>query len=156
MKVRAILAFVLDRPGVLNKIAMLIRRRNFNVDTITVCATNRPGVSRMTITLREEDKSQVTQIIRQIEKTTEVIVAKELSRDESFWREVAMVKAELGQKHLNKLSSKYNFEIIHQQNQALFIMQISGTTKHIDNFLSDVGDDSIVEIARSGVTAMEK
>ena len=76
MKVRAILAFVLDRPGVLNKIAMLIRRRNF--------------------------------------------------------------------------------EVIHRQNQALFILQISGTTKHIDNFLSDVGNENIVEIARSGVTAMEK
>ena len=47
-------------------------------------------------------------------------------------------------------------EFIYQQNQDLFIMQISGTTKHIDRFLSDAGDDNIIEIARSGVTAMEK
>ena len=55
MKRRAILLFMLNRPGVLNKISMLIRRKMYNVDTLTVCATHRPGISRMTLTLREDD-----------------------------------------------------------------------------------------------------
>jgi acetolactate synthase-1/3 small subunit len=94
MKRRAILAFMLDRPGVLNKIAMLIRRKMYNVETLTVCKTDRPGTSRMTITLREDSDAKVRQVLKQIEKITEVISASELDVDQSFWREVAIVKLE--------------------------------------------------------------
>ena len=48
-KRRAILIFVLNRPGVLNKISMLIRRKMYNVETVTACRTHRPGISRMTL-----------------------------------------------------------------------------------------------------------
>ena len=95
MKRRAILAFVQDKPGTLNKISMMIRRKMYNVDTLTVCKAKPPGVSRMTITLREDDEAKVLQVIRQLEKFTEVIRAKELDRDHSYWREVAIVKFEL-------------------------------------------------------------
>ena len=91
MKRRGILAFVQNKPGTLNKISSMIRRKMYNVDTLTVCKAKAPGVSRMTITLREDDEAKVTQIIRQLEKFTEVIRAKELDRDQSYWREVAIV-----------------------------------------------------------------
>ena len=107
MKRRAILAFVQDKPGTLNKISMLIRRKMYNVDTLTVCKAKAPGVSRMTITLREDDEAKVTQVIRQVEKFTEVIRAKELDRDHSYWREVAIVKFELEEAALAKLQQKY-------------------------------------------------
>ena len=94
MKRRAILAFMLNRPGVLNKISMLIRRKMYNVETITACPTNQPGVTRMTLTLREDSDEKMIQVIKQIEKITEVVSAKELDTDQSFWREVAIVKAE--------------------------------------------------------------
>ncbi|GBC61896.1 acetolactate synthase small subunit [Desulfonema ishimotonii] len=155
MKRRAILAFMLDRPGVLNKIAMLIRRKMYNVDTLTVCSTNKPGVSRMTITLREDDEARVTQVIRQIEKVTEVVSAKELNRDESYWREVAIIKLETDGERLEALRKKYNFEILDRRNHELYIVQVAGTTWSIDDFLAEVGRDRIIEIARTGVTAME-
>ena len=59
MKRRAILAFVQNKPGTLNKISMMIRRKMYNVDTLTVCKAKPPGVSRMTITLREDDEAKV-------------------------------------------------------------------------------------------------
>ena len=120
MKRRAILAFMLDRPGVLNKIAMLIRRKMYNVETLTVCKTNQPGTSRMT------------------------------------WREVAIVKFEADESMLEALKSQFKFEILDRQNHELFIVQISGTSQSIDAFLEDIGSDRIVEVARSGFTAMEK
>ncbi|MDH3961193.1 MAG: acetolactate synthase small subunit, partial [Desulfuromonadales bacterium] len=83
MKRRAILAFVQDKPGTLNKISMMIRRKMYNVDTLTVCKAKAAGVSRMTITLREDDEAKVLQVIRQLEKFTEVIRAKELDREQS-------------------------------------------------------------------------
>ena len=155
MKRRAILAFMLDRPGVLNKISMLIRRKMYNVDTLTVCRTNTPGVSRMTITLEEDDEAKVVQVIKQIEKVTEVISAKELDRTESFWREVAIVKIETDQDAFDDLVKKYNFEVLDKQNHEIYIVQIAGTSGYIDDFIEDVGSDRIIEIARTGVTTME-
>ena len=156
MKRRAILAFMLDRPGVLNKIAMLIRRKMYNVETLTVCKTNQPGVSRMTITLREDSDAKMLQVIKQIEKSTEVISAKELDIDESFWREVAIVKLEADASHMEQLARTHAFDILDTQNHHRFIVQVAGTSQCIDEFLRDAGDDKIVEIARSGFTAMEK
>ncbi len=156
MKRRGVLAFVQNKPGTLNKISMMIRRKMYNVDTLTVCKAKAPGVSRMTITLREDDETKVTQIIRQLEKFTEVIRAKELDRDESYWREVAIVKFELEEKAFNKLQKKYQLELLNSQPPDIHLVQIAGPTERIDSFLDDVGTDHFIEIARTGVTAMDK
>jgi acetolactate synthase-1/3 small subunit len=156
MKRRAILAFVQDKPGTLNKISMMIRRKMYNVDTLTVCKAKPLGVSRMTITLREDDEAKVLQVIRQLEKFTEVIRAKELDRNHSYWREVAIVKFELDMKKLEKLQKKYQLEILDSQPHDIHIIQIAGPTDRLDGFLSDLGAEHLIEIARTGVTALEK
>ncbi len=155
-KRRAILSFMLDRSGVLNKVFMLIRRKMINVDTITACATQQPGISRITLTLREDSDDKALQLVKQIEKLTEVISAKELDIDQSFWREVAVVKFEAGSEHLDRLGQNYNFEILVRQNHEVVVAQVAGTSLMIDNFMAEVGPDKIIEVARSGFTAMEK
>jgi len=156
MKRRAILAFVLNRAGVLNKISMLIRRKMYNVDTLTVCATMQPGISRMTLTLREESDAKALQVIKQLERMTEVVSARELDTDQSFWREVAIVKFEAEEALMERLTQAYPLEILDRQNHELFVAQIAGTSQRIDEFLSAVGRDKVIEVARSGFTALEK
>ena len=156
MKRRAILAFTLDHPGVLNKISMLIRKKMYNVDTLTVCRARIPGISRMTITLRENDQARVDQVVRQLEKFTEVISVKELDTDHSYWREVAIVKLEIDASVLETFQGRYNFEILEQKSDDIHILQVAGSTRRIDAFLDEVGHEHVVEIARTGVTAMEK
>jgi len=155
-KRRAILSFMLDRSGVLNKVFMLIRRKMINVDTITACATQQPGISRITLTLREDNDDKALQLVKQMEKLTEVISAKELDADQSFWREVAIVKFEAGGEHLDRLDQSYNFEILDRQNHEVVVAQVAGTSLMIDNFMAEIGPDKIIEVARSGFTAMEK
>lgn len=156
MKRRALLAFTLDHPGVLNKISMLIRKKMYNVDTLTVCRSRIPGVSRMTITLKENDQARVDQVSRQLEKFTEVISVKELDTEHSYWREVAIVKLEMDASVLETFHGRYNFEILEQKSDDIHILQVAGSTRRIDAFLDEVGQEHIVEIARTGVTAMEK
>lgn len=156
MKRRAILIFVLNRPGVLNKISMLIRRKMYNVETITACRTHRPGVSRMTLTLYEDSDDKMLQVVKQIEKIAEVLSAKELDIDNSFWREVAVIKLEVSESYLEKLGQQYNFEILDRQNHESFIIQMAGTYGSIDKFMQELGEGKIIETARSGFTAMEK
>lgn len=153
---RAILAFMLDRPGVLNKVSTLIRKKMYNVDTLTVCRSRVEGISRMTITLQEDDQAKVSQIIRQLEKFTEVISAKELDTDHSYWREVAIVKLEVDAAHLESFQGRYNFEVLDQKGEDIYILQVAGATRKIDTFLDEVGRHYIIEIARTGVTALEK
>lgn len=156
MKRRAILAFMLDRPGVLNKVSMLIRKKMYNVDTLTVCSSRVSGISRMTITLQEDDIAKVTQVIKQLEKFTEVISAKELDTQKSYWREAAIVKLEVDLDHLTAFNGRYNFEILEKKGKDIQIVQIAGSTVQIDTFLDEVGRENIIEIARTGVAAMEK
>jgi acetolactate synthase-1/3 small subunit len=155
-KRRTILVFVLNRPGVLNKVSMLIRRKMYNVDTITVCATPQPEISRMTLTLREDRDDKMLQALRQIEKLTEVISARELDIDQSFWREVAIVKFEGDGAHIERIVGQYRAEILDRQNHEVYIAQVAGTSKKIDDFMADIGRDKIIEVARSGFTALEK
>ncbi len=155
-KRRAILAFMQNRPGVLNKISMLIRRKMYNVETITACTTPQPGISRMTFTLYEDSDDKMAQVVRQIEKVTEVISARELDIDQSFWREVAIVKFEADSQRMEELFSLYRVEMLDHQNHEVFIVQLAGTSKLIDNFLEEVGREKIIEVARSGFTALEK
>lgn len=156
MKRRAILAFMLDRPGVLNKVSMLIRKKMYNVDTLTVCSSRVPGISRMTITLEEDDDTKIVQILKQLEKFTEVISAKELDTEHSYWREVAIVKLEVDHDSLKAMSKNYAFEILEQKSEDLVIVQIAGATRQIDAFLDEIGRKCVIEIARTGVTALEK
>ena len=153
---RAILAFMLDRPGVLNKVSMLIRKKMYNVDTLTVCSSRIEGISRMTITLREDNIAKVTQVIKQLEKFTEIVSVKELDTNKSYWREAAIVKLEVDAAHLQTFKGRYNFEVLDQKSEETFIIQIAGSTTQIDTFLDEVGRECIIEIARTGVTAMEK
>ena len=156
MKRRAILAFMQNRPGVLNKISMLVRRKMYNVETITVCTTTQPGISRMTLTLYEDSDNKMAQVVKQIEKVTEVISAKELDIDQSFWREVAIVKFEADSDRMEQLFDQYRIEMLDHQNHEVFIVQLAGTSKMIDGFLLELGNDIIIEVARSGFTALEK
>lgn len=156
MKRRAILAYMQNRPGVLNKVSMLIRRKMYNVDTITVCATRTAGISRMSLTLREDNDEKMKQVVKQIEKITEVVSAKELDIDRSFWREVAIIKMETDAAQLDRLKNKYTYEILDHQSGELYIVQVAGTNQLIDDFLNDLGDHRIIEVARSGFTALEK
>jgi len=153
---RAILAFMHDRPGVLNKVSMLIRKKMYNVDTLTVCSSRVEGISRMTITLREDDIAKVTQVIKQLEKFTEIISAKELDTDKSYWREVAIIKLEVNSDHLKAFKRRYNFEVLDKKSKDIQIIQVAGSTTKIDTFLDEVGREHIIEIARTGVAAMEK
>jgi len=73
------MVFAHDRPGVLNKISMLIRHKMYNVETLTVSATRQIGYSRITLTLYEDDDRKTRQVINQIEKMTSHSKTKKLS-----------------------------------------------------------------------------
>ena len=55
LSLRTFVAYVEDRPGVLDRVASLFRRRNFNIESLQVARTDRPGVSRLTVEVLADD-----------------------------------------------------------------------------------------------------
>ena len=86
-----IVALVEDRPGVLNRISSLFRRRGFNISSLAVGRSEQPHLSRMTFVV-EGDEYTVEQVTKQLNKLIEVIKVSELNDEDIVARELALIK----------------------------------------------------------------
>lgn len=155
---RHILAvLVLNKTGVLNKITGLYARRGFNIESLSVGTTEKPGVSRITITLKG-DEHTVNQITSQLEKLVDVLSVKELDPESTVGRELCFIKLSAtgdDRAKLLELSEIFRASIIDARRGALTIL-IAGTTEKTDAFLSLLEPFGIIEVVRSGLMAIER
>lgn len=155
---RHILAMlVLNKTGVLNKITGLYARRGFNIESLSVGTTEKPGVSRITITLKG-DEHTVNQITSQLEKLVDVLSVKELSHESTVGRELCFIKLSAtgdDRAKLLELSEIFRASVIDARRGALTIL-IAGTTEKTDAFLSLLEPFGIIEVVRSGLMAIER
>lgn len=155
---RHILAvLVLNKTGVLNKITGLYARRGFNIESLSVGTTEKPGVSRITITLKG-DEHTVNQITSQLEKLVDVLSVKELSPESTVGRELCFIKLSAtgdDRAKLLELSEIFRASVIVARRGALTIL-IAGTTEKTDAFLSLLEPFGIIEVVRSGLMAIER
>ena len=86
-----LVALVEDKPGVLNRIASLFRRRAFNIQSLAVGGSEHPGLSRMTIVVGG-DTAQVEQVRKQLEKLINVIKVADITEEDIVTRELALIK----------------------------------------------------------------
>src|SRR5256885_16861629 len=80
-----------DQPGVLTRVASLIRRRGFNIESLTVGHTERAGVSRMTIVM-DSDERAVPRIEANLDKLVNVIRVENITPQPSVFRDLAQIK----------------------------------------------------------------
>lgn len=155
---RHILAvLVLNKTGVLNKITGLYARRGFNIESLSVGTTEKPGVSRITITLKG-DEHTVNQITSQLEKLVDVLSVKELDPESTVGRELCFIKLSAtgdDRAKLLELSEIFRASVIDARRGELTIL-IAGTTEKTDAFLSLLEPFGIIEVVRSGLMAIER
>lgn len=155
---RHILAvLVLNKTGVLNKITGLYARRGFNIESLSVGTTEKPGISRITITLKG-DEHTVNQITSQLEKLVDVLSVKELDPESTVGRELCFIKLSAtgdDRAKLLELSEIFRASVIDARRGALTIL-IAGTTEKTDAFLSLLEPFGIIEVVRSGLMAIER
>ncbi len=89
--VRTFLATLEDRPGVLNRVASLFRRRAFNIESLTVGRTERPGVSRMTLVVRT-DEDAARRLEANLYKLVNVLAVEDVTHAPTVVRELALIK----------------------------------------------------------------
>lgn len=146
-----------DQPGVLNRVVSLLRRRSFNIDSITVGHSEQPGMSRMTLVVRGED-GEVEQATKQLYKLLEVMKVTDLPESESITREIVMVKvAAKGQSRSEvlQLAQVYGARVLDATPNTLMI-EATGDENQIDSFLTMMRVFGIREMVRSGRIAMSR
>lgn len=152
-----LVVLVEDQPGVLNRVVSLLRRRSFNIDSITVGHSEQPGMSRMTLVVRGED-AEVEQATKQLYKLLEVMKVTDLPESEAVTREMVMVKvAAKGQSRSEvlQLVQVYNARVLDATPNTLMI-EATGDESQIDSFLTMMRVFGIREMVRSGKIAMSR
>jgi acetolactate synthase-1/3 small subunit len=146
-----------DHPGVLNRVVSLMRRRSFNIDSITVGHSEQAGISRMTIQL-QGDSDEVEQASKQLYKLLEVIKVVDLNSQEAMIRELVLVKvAAKGavRAEVVQTASIYNARVLDATPNSLMI-EMAGTEEEIESFLTMMRVYGIREMVRSGKVALSR
>ena len=155
---RRVISLLVDNSnGVLARISSLFCRRGFNIDSLTVSATNDPAVSRITVTLRGTDQA-LNQLILQTERLEVTRQIFELDPDKSLQRELLLLKVacDAGNRAaLREISSIYKAKIIDLSPDSM-VFELIGKPDKIDAFLKMFEDYEILEQCRTGVTALER
>ena len=156
-KRRVISLLVDNQSGVLARVSSLFCRRGFNIDSLTVSATNDPTVSRITVTITSDEKA-LNQLILQTERlevTRQVFV---LDSENALERELLLLKVEAdvhNRTELREIASIYKAKIIDLSPDSM-IFELIGKPEKIDAFLKMFQDYHILEQCRTGVTALER
>ena len=157
-KTKVISVLVENKPGVLHMISNLFRRRNFNIESITVGATEQPDIARMTITVNEDEKV-LDQVVKQVAKQIDVLKVQEREQGNYVMRELSLIKVKVSDS--KERSDIINFvevfrgRIIDVSPDSLTV-EITGTPDKIDAFLNLMKTYGIIELARTGITALAR
>ena len=156
-KKEVISLFVDNQANVLTRVVSLFGRRGFNIDSLTVSATNNPELSRITVIFSGTELS-LAQIISQTEKLENVRAIFPLRRENSLFRELLLMKIAFKKEELTAIKEIveiYRGKIVDLSKTSM-IVELTGETSKIDGFMKMADGYDIVEVCRTGITAMER
>jgi len=157
MKKHVISMIVEDQPGVLTRISGLFARRGYNIETISVGKTIKPGESKMVVTVLAENDKEVEQIEKQVNKLIDTIKVTSISKKDSVTRELALIKITTRNKQAKdeifNYAKVYKTKFIDVTLNSV-TLEMVGNADKIDSFIDLVKGYGIKDISRTGVTAM--
>jgi acetolactate synthase-1/3 small subunit len=155
---RHVLAVIVNnRPGVLNRVASLVRARNFNIESLAVGHTERPDISRMTITLRG-DEFAVEQMAKQLYRIIDVLKVQDLHESNVVEHELALVKVRATnhkRAELLKIVELYKGRVLDIGPDTV-VIEHAGTEQEIDSLIALLGGFGIRELVRTGTIALQR
>ena len=152
---RLLSVLVENKPGVLHRVASMIRRRGFNIDSLSVGPTDDDSVSRMTITVHV-GRQQAEQAMKQLYKLVDVIKIDDITTERVVAQELVLVKLNApprSRRELLDLVGMFDGRVVDVASTTL-IVELTGPAERIDDFIGLVQPYGIKEIARSGAVAM--
>jgi acetolactate synthase-1/3 small subunit len=150
-------AYVEDKPGVLNRVSSLFRRRTFNIESLTVGHTDQEGVSRMTIVVDTDDLG-ARRVEANLYKLVNVLRVDNVTAQPTVERDLALIKvaARNGKRsEIMQLVDVYRARIVDVTNESL-IVEITGTEDKIESIVDVLRPFGIIEMVRTGIVSMTR
>jgi acetolactate synthase-1/3 small subunit len=154
---QTLVAYVENKPGVLNRVSSLARRLAINIDSLTVGPTDNDEVARMTIVAHTDERG-AHRLEASLEKQVDVLLAENVTERPLLERDLAMIKVTADQTsrpHLMELIKVFRARVIDVAPQSL-ILEVSGTVDKIDGLLEVLRPFGVLEMVRSGRIAMTR
>jgi len=152
-----IVALVTDRPGVLNRMASLFRRRGFNIDSIAVGHSETAHLSRMTIVV-DGSTTQVEQVRKQVEKIIDVIKVVDISEQDIIIRELALIKVKTTRENRSEVMQivdVFRAKIVDVASDSLTV-EVTGDEDKVNSLYNLLRSFGIKEMTRTGRIAMTR
>lgn len=157
MKKEVISIFVDNQSNVLTRIVSLFGRRGFNIDSLTVSATNDPETSRITVVCNVTDQS-LAQIITQTAKLEVVKKVFVLDKGNSLYRELLLMKIKADKNKRSailEVANIYRAKVIDLSKDSM-IMELTGAPDKLDGFMEILSCYDVVEVCRTGITGISR
>jgi acetolactate synthase-1/3 small subunit len=152
-----LVAMVENKPGVLNRVSSLFRRRGFNIESITVGLSETPEVSRMTIVV-DGSNTSVEQVRKQLDKLIETIRVTDITSENIVARELALVKVKANsttRSEIIQIVDIFRANIVDVSFDSLTV-EVTGDEEKLDSLLHLLHGFGIKEVCRTGRIAMTR
>ena len=152
-----LVALVEDKPGVLNRIASLFRRRAFNIQSLAVGGSEQPGLSRMTIVV-VGDSAQVEQVRKQLDKLINVVKVSDITEEDMVARELALIKVKATastRSEIMQIVDIFRANIVDVAPGSLTV-EVTGDEDKLDSLLGLLHDFGVKEVSRTGRIALTR
>ncbi|MDD4860013.1 MAG: acetolactate synthase small subunit [Dehalococcoidales bacterium] len=150
-----LVALVQDKPGVLNRVASIFRRRGFNIDSIAVGHSELPNMSRMTIVVNGTTTT-VEQARKQLAKAIDVVKVVDITEENMTMRELALIKVKATsgtRSEILEIADIFRANIVDVSTESLTI-EITGDEDKVESLMKLLQGFGVMEIARAGKVAM--
>ena len=152
-----IAVLVRNQFGVLNRVTSMFRRRQFNIDSLTVSETESAAYSRITVSFDGEDATK-QQLVNQLYKLPDVCSIKELHSEDSVSRELMLIKVAndpARYQEMRAAAEAFDVKTIDYTRESV-TFEMTGESRRIDDFIELMRDFTILEICRTGIVSLER
>ncbi len=155
MAKHTLIALMEDKPGVLSRVASLFRRRNYNIESLSVGHSETASISRMTIVV-DGDHRIVDQVAKQLEKLINVTEVLDVSGKPTVIRELALIKVNAGpgtRSEIIELAHVFHGRIVDVGSSSMTV-EVTGPEDRVNSLIGLLKPYGITELARTGRVAM--
>lgn len=152
-----IIAWMEDKPGVLNRVAGLFSRRNFNIESLTVGQSETPGISRMTFVMHGTDRD-MRQVHTQLSKLINITGIQDVTDQQTVVRELALIKVKASSQNRQEviqIAELHGARIVDTTIESLMV-QIVARPEKVDSLVSLMEYFGVLEMVRTGSVAMAR
>ncbi|NQV70903.1 MAG: acetolactate synthase small subunit [Pseudohongiella sp.] len=146
-----------NEPGALSRVVGLFSQRNYNIDSLTVAPTEDQSLSRLTLTTSGDDR-RIEQITKHLNKLVDVVKLVDLTEGAHIERELMLIKVKATgaqRAEVKRTTDIFRGQVV-DMTSSVFSIQLTGKSAKLDAFIAALGDNVVLEVARTGVSGISR